>query len=165
MLTIQQVLALDPSGTTYTFVEQGSLKPTHIASGVLVEAWKRTGHKYLPVIEAEIGGTLVKALERGDLGVEEAHALTLPDEALKAPVFVGVWGDTHIIIDGAHRLWRHWKAGAQGFPCVVIPEGLWRKFVIEGMPGDGAFWDTFNRTAQVRTPEMELLRKLLMGEL
>lgn len=161
MLTVQDVLALDPSGTTYTFVEQGSLKPTHIASGVLYGLIKDR----LPVHTVEFSPSVIAALERGDLGVEEAHAWKLPAAALKVPLLVCEWGADHIFADGAHRLWRRWKRGDKDFTCYVVPEPLWRFFTIEGVPGDGAFWDTFNRTAQVRTPEMEFLRKLLMGEL
>jgi hypothetical protein len=156
-LSIAQVLAEDPGGTLYTFVEGHSMHPTHIASGVLVKLL--TGR--FPIHKPEISPSLARALERGDLGVEEPHALKLPEAALDTPVTVCEWGDTHIIADGAHRLWRRWKRGDKTFPAYIVPEKLWRHFVVNGVPGTGEFWDTFNRTAQIRTPEMERLLKLL----
>jgi hypothetical protein len=77
---------------------------------------------------------------------------------------VGVWGDKNIIIDGAHRIWRNWKAGNTSFPAYVLPEEAWREFVVLDVPGDAAFWDSFNRTAQVRTPAAEVMVALLRGD-
>ena len=159
-LTMDQVLTMDPVGTMYTFVEAEKLMPTHIASRVLFDALTRNR---VPVTIAHIAPSLVEAMERGDLGIEEPHALKLPEAALDTPAIVGEWGDTHIIIDGAHRLWRRWKRGDTTFPAYLIPEALWRHFTVRDVPGSGVFWDTFNRTAQVRTPEMEALLKLLAG--
>ena len=159
-MSIEQVVAMDPLGTMYTFVEGKNMHPTHIASGVLSKALARSA---MQVVHPLIAPSLAAALERGDLGVEEQHALKLSEASLEVPGVVGEWGDTHIVIDGAHRLWRRWKRGDKTFPCYLIPEALWRHFVVNGVPGSGEFWDTFNRTAQVRTPEMERLLKLLTG--
>lgn len=143
----------------YTFVEHNGT-PTHIAAstlGTVLEARK------FPVTDCIIAPSLVAALERGDLGVEEPHALRLPVEALERPGIIGEWGDAHISIDGAHRLWRRWKRGDRTFPARVVPEKVWRLFTICDMPGTGAQWNEWNRTAQVRTPEMEALMRLLRG--
>lgn len=131
----------------YTFVDDETGQATHIAVEPLLDAIKRAG--VVPMI-AEMGDSLIEAIKRGDLNVETDHAATLPDEALDAPCVVGAWGDKHIIIDGSHRLWRRYARGDRDFPAYVIPERAWRLFVIDGMPGDGAYWDNFNRTAKVR---------------
>lgn len=145
----------------YTFVEHNGT-PTHIAASTLLRGLERPG-KAWPVTRCMIGASLVEALERGDLGVEPPHALRLPESALERPGIIGEWGDTHISIDGAHRLWRRWKRGDADFPAYVVPEAAWREFVIADMPGSGAFWDHFNRNAEVRTPELEALLRLLGG--
>lgn len=131
----------------YTFVDGDTGEPTHIAVEPLLAAIKRSG--VIPIL-AGIGESLVAALERGELGVEEDHALTLPEEALDVPCVVCNWGETHIIADGAHRLWRRWKRGDLEFPVYVVPESAWRLFVVGGIPGDGKYWDHFNRNAKIR---------------
>lgn len=136
-----------PSEPVYTFVDDETGQPTHILSGRLAEALKRSGA--VPML-VEMGDTLIDAIKAGTLGVEEAHALTLPEAALDVPAIVGAWGEKHIIIDGAHRLWRRWKRGDIDFPAYVVPERAWRLFEIGDVPGDGAFWDDFNRNAKVR---------------
>lgn len=131
----------------YTFVDAITGEPTHIAASTLAAAVKRSALQ--PVI-AEMGGSLVAALEAGTLGVEEDHALKLPESALEEPILVRAWGDTHVIADGAHRLWRRWKRGDKDLICYSIPEEAWRLFIIVDMPGSGEFWDYFNRNAKVR---------------
>lgn len=143
----------------YTFVEHNGTA-THIAASTLLGALERHA---APVTRCMIAPSLVEALERGDLGVEPPHALRLPLEALERPGIIGEWGDTHIAIDGAHRLWRRWKRGDADFPAYVVPETLWRKFTIADMPGSGEYWREFNKTAQIRTPELERLLRLLGG--
>lgn len=130
----------------YTFVDKAG-EPTHIAASSLRAAVERSPLKPTWCV---IGDSLADALTRGDLGVEEPHALKLPDEALETPILVCQWGADHIIADGAHRLWRRWKRGDDDFLAYVVPEGAWRIFTIADMPMDGAFWDDFNRNAQVR---------------
>lgn len=131
----------------YTFVDGETGEPTHIAASTLLATVKRAG--VVPIL-AMIGGGLAEALQRGDLGVEEPHALKLPDVALDTPILVCEWGDKHIIADGAHRLWRRWQRGDPDFNAYIVPEPVWRRFVIAGMPGTGEFWDYFNRNARVR---------------
>lgn len=132
----------------YTFVDGKTGETTHIAVEPLRAAIIRAG--VIPVL-AEIGGTLITALERGDLGVEEEYALKLPDAALDVPGIVCEWGKAdHVIADGAHRLWRRWKRGDATFPAYIIPEKAWRLYVVDDIPGDGKFWDHFNRNAKVR---------------
>jgi hypothetical protein len=156
-LTMREVCELDPEGVTYTFVEGGpSGTPTHIAVKVLLDAVRGR----MDTTYCLLGG-MVPALERGDLGVEEAHALKFPEAALEVPGIVGEWGNDHVMIDGAHRVWRRWKRGDAGFHAYVVPESVWRHFVVLDVPGDAAFWDDFNRNAVIRTPEMERLLKLL----
>lgn len=133
----------------YTFVtKEGEV--VHINMVPLKAAIIRVG--VTPIL-AEMGGSLVEALEAGTLGVEEDHALKLPEEALDVPGIVGLWGaNDHIIMDGAHRLWRRWKRGDREFPVYVVPEAAWRLYCIpnELVGGDAAYWDNFNRTAKVR---------------
>lgn len=131
----------------YTFVDRGGT-PTHIACGVLRRALEKS-QKAQPYL-CEFGESLIGALKRGELGVEEEHALKLPDTALEAPGIVGQWGSDHILIDGAHRLWRRWQRGDTDFPAYMVPEELWRLFVIYDVPFDGAFWDHHNRNSKVR---------------
>lgn len=144
----------------YTFVDKAGT-PTHIAASTLLGALERRAYA---VTECFIATNLIEALERGDLGVEEPHALRLPDAALERPGIIGQWGDGHISIDGAHRLWRRWKRGDASFPAYVVPEPLWRLCTISDMPGSGAMWKEFNRTAQIRTPELEAFLRLLGGK-
>lgn len=153
------MLDLPISESVYTFVCIGV--PTHIAASTLRSALERA---QWPVTIAVMGESLAAALEAGSLGVEPAHALTLPDAALAVPCVVCEWGQDHVIADGAHRVWRRWKRGDIDFPAYLVPEPLWREFVIGDMPGSGEFWDTFNRTAEIRTPELEALHKLLGGK-
>lgn len=131
----------------YTFVDDDKGHATHIAATTLREAVERAG--IIPQL-VMMGESLIEAITGGSLNVEEDHALKLPDEALDTPILVGNWGHKHIIIDGSHRLWRRWKRGDPDFPAYVIPEKAWRRFVIYDMPGDGNFWERFNRTAKVR---------------
>lgn len=131
----------------YTFVHSETGEATHIAASTLLKVIKHSG--IVPQIVG-MGQSLIDAIERGDLNVEEEHAWALPDEALDQPILVGDWGDKHIIIDGSHRLWRRYKRGLRDFPAYCIPEEAWRYFVIYGIPGDGEFWDSFNRNVKVR---------------
>lgn len=140
-------LELSITEHVYTFVDGKTGEPTHIAASSLRACVERSG--VTPML-CMFGEGLTDALARGDLGVEEHHALKLPEAALEVPILVCQWGPDHVIADGAHRLWRRWKRGDTDFPAYVIPEPAWRLFVVEGMPGDGAFWDTFNRNARVR---------------
>lgn len=138
------------TSTVYTFVCSETGEPTHIDVSSLLRIVQAAG---LKPIDAEIGDTLEEALRNGRLGVEEHHALKLPEEALKVPALVCQWGERdHVIADGAHRLWRRWKRGDKTFPVFIIPERVWRAFTIpnEVMGGDGAYWDDFNRNAKVR---------------
>lgn len=145
----------------YTFVEHNGT-PTHIAASTLLGGLERPGRVW-PVTRCEMAPSLIEALERGDLGVEPPHALRLPLEALERPGIIGEWGDAHISIDGAHRLWRRWQRGDKWFPAYVVPEPAWRAFTIDDMPGSGEEWAAWNKTAQVRTPELEALLRLLGG--
>lgn len=131
----------------YTFVAADTGQPTHIAASTLRMILEGLGWE---ITDCIIAGSLASALARGELGVEPAHALSLPESALEAPGIVCEWQDTHVIADGAHRLWRRWKRGDMAFPAYLVPEPAWRPFVICDMPGDGKFWDHFNRNAQVR---------------
>jgi hypothetical protein len=158
-MTMAQVLEYDPGGTCYTFVETNG-EPTHIASMVL---YKMLAERNWPVTRCFIAPTLIHALKTNSLGVEEPHAVKLPEAALEKPALVCEWGSDHVIADGNHRLWRRWKRGDKWFPAYVVPEAAWRHFTILGMPGTGEFWAEWNKTAKVRTPEMERLLKLLTG--
>ncbi len=148
-MTIEQVLDIDPLGTTYTFVASDTGEAIHIASGCLLAFLRHVGEA-IPTFEIELDPTVIAAMQRGDLGVEEDHALKLPEAALEAPLIVCEWGGTHIFADGAHRLWRRWKRGDTTFRAWVIPERMWRQFVVMGLPGSGDYWDDFNRNAKVR---------------
>jgi hypothetical protein len=156
---MRQAIAVDPSGTVYTFVD-GDKQPTHIASRILYNALASRGW---PVTHCFIANSLITSLKEGTLGIEEPHALKLPDAALDKPALVCEWGRDHVIADGNHRLWRRWKRGDEDFPAYVVPEKVWRHFVVLDIPGSGEDWDRFNREAQVRTPQMERLLKLLTG--
>jgi hypothetical protein len=144
MLSIHD-LSLDEG--VYTFVDAKTGEPTHIAATTLMATLKRI--RATPILCA-IGEGLIDALKRGDLGVEEDHALALPESALGTPLLVCQWGNEHIIADGAHRLWRRWQRGDRDFNAYYLPEELWRPWVIHDMPGDGQFWDFFNRNVKVR---------------
>ena len=143
----------------YTFTTNDG-QAIHIAASTLYGALERANW---PVTECHMAPTLIAALERGDLGVEEPHALTLPEEALKRPGIIGEWGDAHISIDGAHRLWRRWQRGDHDFPAYVVPEQLWRQFCVHDMPGSADEWRDWNKNAKIRTPELEAFLKLLGG--
>lgn len=136
------------TATVYTFVDGNTGEPTHIDVTQLSAAIKRAG---VTSMLTEITPSLIAALERGDLGVEEPHALTLPDEALDVPCIVCAWGDKHVIADGAHRLWQRWQRGDTDFAVYLVPEKAWRLFVIHDVPGDGKYWDNFNRNAKIRS--------------
>jgi hypothetical protein len=139
---------LNPFEQVYTLVDKASGKPTHVASAFLLRTCEAAR---LPIIRADIGGTLVTALENGELGVEEEHALKLPNEAIHSPLLVLEWNtQDHVIADGAHRLWRRWKAGHTTFRCYLVREEAWRHFEIYDMPGSGEEWDEFNRNAKIR---------------
>lgn len=155
-----RVSDLPVTEAVYAFVDGASGTPTHIAASTLLGALEAANW---PVHDVHMGQGLIDAITRGDLNEEQDHALKLPDEALASPILVGEWGQEHIIIDGSHRLWRLYERGDRTFPARVVPEKLWRAFTIRDMPGSGAFWDDFNRTAKVRTPEMERLLRLLGG--
>lgn len=147
----------------YTFVDNDKV-PVHIAASTLYRGLQEArGGKGWPVTLCVMEQTLIDALKRGDLGVEEEHALTLPEEALERPGIIGAWGDAHICIDGAHRLWRRWQRGDRDFPAYYVPEALWREFTITGLPGTGEEWSDWNRNVKVRTPEMEAFIKSLGG--
>jgi hypothetical protein len=153
-LTMADMLEIDPLGATYTFVNNDAHTATHIASGVL---YAHASVKW-PVTRCYFGDSLEAALMRGDLGVEEPHALKLPEEALEVPALVCEWGDKHIVADGSHRLWRRWKRGDQWFPAYVIPEEAWREYEITDVPGGAAYWDDFNRTVETRALDEQLMR-------
>lgn len=146
LLPVAFMIARPLTDALYTFVETNG-EPVHIASTYLLEILKRSGA--VPAL-CLFDATLIQALERGDLGAEGPHALKLPEAALDAPGIVGRWGDRHIMIDGAHRLWRRWQRGDTDFPAYYLTEDIWRRFTVDGIPGDGAFWSDHNSNAKVR---------------
>lgn len=161
-LSMLSVLAIDPTGETYGFVDNDKNEVTHIATGVI----KRIMAEDLirpPVTQCMFGESLTQAFERGELGVEEDHAMRLPEEALKVPCLIGLWGKSHIMLDGAHRVWRRLKRGDLDFPAYVMPENVWREFIVYDVPGTAAQWNEFNRHAKIRTPVREMLRKAMGG--
>lgn len=146
----------------YSFVEHDGTA-THIAASTLLatlEAYRSPKGERMPVTTIHMDAGLLRALERGDLGVEVAHTLRLPEAALERPGIIGQWGEHHISIDGAHRVWRRWKHGDRTFAAYVVPEALWRMYVITDMPGDGATWREINKQ-EYRTPEFEALLNML----
>lgn len=145
-ISLEDALQLGATDAVYTFVENGG-KATHIASGLLY----RMASARLQLTHCFFSPSLEQALERGELGVEEDHALKLPDAALEKPILVCEWGEDHIIADGAHRLWRRWKRGDTWFKAYYVPEKAWRHFVIHGVPGTAEEWDWFTRNAKVRS--------------
>jgi hypothetical protein len=150
---------LDLTESVYTFTPDDA-PPVHIAASVLGRALKSANW---PVTDCHIAPSLVDALKRGLLGVEEAHARRLPDGALNIPGIIGTWGEHHISIDGAHRLWRRWQRGDASFPAYVVPEKLWRRFTIVGFPGDADDWREINKV-DWRTPEFMALMRALGGD-
>lgn len=144
----------------YTFTTNDG-QAVHVAASTLrrmIEA-----HGGYPVTDCEMAPSLIEAMQRGDLGIEEPHAMRLPEEALEVPAIIAEWGDAHVCMDGAHRLWRRWQRGDKTFPAYVVPEALWRQFQISDMPGSADEWREWNRTAQIRTPELEAFLRLLGG--
>lgn len=101
MMSTLDVLAIDPTGETYGFVDRDKSRVTHVATGVIKFLLAELPLKPQLTI-CMFGDTLCQAFEKGELGVEEDHALRLPEEALKVPALVGLWDDGHLMLDGAY---------------------------------------------------------------
>lgn len=63
--------------------------------------------------------------------VEAAKARALTREQVNDPVIVLEWSDgTHLLIDGAHRLWRRWHESQGEVHAYVLPRAFWHRYVL-----------------------------------
>jgi len=68
----------------------------------------------------------------------------VPDEP---PLLLLQWDDgTHTLADGGHRLCAAWRCNLRELLCYLVPESIWRKFLLdvavplEALKGDFTEW-------------------------
>lgn len=82
-------------------------------------------------------------------GIELEHLERIDDARLNEPVIMLAWPDgTHVTADGSHRLVKRASLGLHFVPAFLAPERLWRRFVIDGMPGEEDAWRQHLAAAQ-----------------
>lgn len=76
-------------------------------------------------------------------GIEPDHLERITPERMEHPLLLLRWADeTHVVADGGHRLVRRALSGIDHAQAWLVPERLWRRFVIDGMPGEATQWHT-----------------------
>jgi hypothetical protein len=97
----------------------------------------------LPIIEAALTKELILAVASSN-GLEEEHLERQSDEKLDQPIIMLDCGDgTHIVADGSHRMLRRFLKGLFTAPTWSVPEHIWQRFIITGMPGDEEGWQRY----------------------
>lgn len=94
-----------------------------------------------PVTYIDLGHPFVMDTVRQN-GIEPEHLDRIPVSRLADPVILLDWGDgTHVLADGGHRIVKaSLVLGRTEAPAWLTPARIWRRFVIEGMPGETADW-------------------------
>lgn len=71
----------------------------------------------------------------------EAHRIERLLQNIRAwkPILICVMPDgTGLTVDGNHRYFIAWKAGGTAIPAYLVPESMWREYLID-FPHDKAF--------------------------
>jgi hypothetical protein len=139
---------MDRTEAVYTFVDEDGSPPLHIASDRL-RAFLEKGE--FQVYKCPWTPSMIQAMEQNTLGVEIEHALRLPVSALSIPGIYITKDGGQILVDGAHRMWRRWKAGYDCFYAYVVEEDVWKHFVVADLDGDRALWHNFAKNAKIRS--------------
>lgn len=64
-------------------------------------------------------------------GIEQDRLDSMTEEEAKEPVIIGCIGNTHILIDGAHRRAFWAQKGINAIRGWAVPELVWRQFTFE----------------------------------
>lgn len=133
------VFRLPKAEQVYTFKEDKTGELHHFAVDQM-NAYIRAALKpELIVIHPDM---LKHLVNRG--GWEPDHLANMSDAALEAPCTLIDYGDgTHVLADGVHRVLKHAQKGHDTFPAYVVPERIWRRFLIEDVPREIVDWDDF----------------------
>lgn len=71
-------------------------------------------------------------------GIEQHRLDRLTEKHLEEPLVFAQWaGGTQLLIDGHHRYVKHSQLGHEIAPAFILPEVLWRLFVIDDFPFQG----------------------------
>lgn len=77
-------------------------------------------------------------------GVEPEHLERLPPSRLDDPcLLIESTNDTHMVVDGSHRIIKRFMLGEQVAPAWLVPGRIWRRFLIEGVPGRDCDWSDY----------------------
>jgi len=77
-------------------------------------------------------------------GIEPDHFDRIAADRLHEPVTMLDMGDgTHVICDGSHRLIKRAMLGFDYVDAYDVPERVWRRFTIVGMPGEASQWGEY----------------------
>lgn len=87
----------------------------------------------LPVVNVELDAALAEHVARRN-GVEPGH-LTESLKRIEEPcVLIEYIDGTHIVVDGNHRIFARQLLEFTFAPAWILPEKVWRRFLIEGVP-------------------------------
>lgn len=116
-------------------------EPLHFATTRMVVYLRTSGY---PVENVELTEELARHVAQKH-GVEPGHlANTL--ERINEPCVLLDWGDgTHVVADGNHRVVARYMMQLPTLPAWLLPEKVWRRFVIEGVPSTPAEAARFQR--------------------
>lgn len=107
-----------------------------------------TARKF-PVSHIDLGRDFVLAVVKQN-GIEPPHLDKVTVERLHMPATLLEAGDgSHIVADGAHRIVKAALVGWTGSPAWLVPETIWRRFVISGVGELDQYWRERLRASQI----------------
>jgi hypothetical protein len=96
-----------------------------------------------PITECVLTPEWVETTSRQS-GIEPDHfarIIAQGDRRLDKPIILAAWSDgSHLTVDGSHRLVLRYHLGRSFVNAYLVPETIWRDFLIEGAPGEKEMW-------------------------
>jgi hypothetical protein len=101
-----------------------------------------------PLVRVVIDPALAEAVAAQNC-IEADHVFAITAERREAPVTMLEMDDGTVLpCDGSHRILRRFIDEVFWVRAFMVPERLWRRFSIEGTPGEEAAWRSYLIGAQ-----------------